>query len=155
MTLSVPKHVTAIFCDDIRTEMGNKLSYMGVYSSDLVVQSMPKTLPKLCVAVTVVTPADELPNTLRILLLRDSSVLVDTGVIRDELTQASEDIATDPGADSVARNAVSYQFQFVLEHFSIERPCRLRLQVDTDGETMPSPSLNIRCINPAQANTGQ
>lgn len=30
-----------IFCDDVRDEVGNKLSLMGIYSDKLVVQSLP------------------------------------------------------------------------------------------------------------------
>lgn len=35
-----------IFCDDIRTELGNKLSLMGCYSRDLFVPFFPCILPK-------------------------------------------------------------------------------------------------------------
>ena len=44
------RQVFTTFCDDIRQEIGGKLSYMGVYSSDLYVGGFPITLPKFCVA---------------------------------------------------------------------------------------------------------
>ena len=52
------RQVSTTFCDDIRQEIGGKLSYMGVYSSDLYVGGFPITLPKFCVAIRVMTPAD-------------------------------------------------------------------------------------------------
>jgi hypothetical protein len=40
--------VYTIFCDDVRLEIGNKLSYMGVFQS-IVVPQLPVWLPKLAV----------------------------------------------------------------------------------------------------------
>ena len=37
-----------LFCDDVRLEVGNKLSYMGVFQSIMVPQ-LPVWLPKLAV----------------------------------------------------------------------------------------------------------
>lgn len=51
------RRIELVYCDDIRQELGSKFSYMGVYGSDLVLQSLPATLPKLCIAVKLVTDA--------------------------------------------------------------------------------------------------
>ena len=40
--------VYTILCDDVRLEIGNKLSYMGVFQS-IVVPQLPVWLPKLAV----------------------------------------------------------------------------------------------------------
>ena len=37
-----------LFCDDVRLEVGNKLSYMGVFQT-IIVPQMPVWLPKLAV----------------------------------------------------------------------------------------------------------
>ncbi len=52
------RFVHAIFCDDIRQELGNKVSFMGCYQSELFVPFAPLALPKLCVYVTISTPAE-------------------------------------------------------------------------------------------------
>jgi hypothetical protein len=41
----------AIICDDIRHEMGNKFSLIGIYGSDLQVAQLPFLFPKLSVAI--------------------------------------------------------------------------------------------------------
>lgn len=43
----------SIFCDDIRTEIGDKLTFIGIYDSGhmFVHGSFPITLPKFCIAV--------------------------------------------------------------------------------------------------------
>lgn len=48
----------ALWCDDIRQEIGNKPSFMGVYTGALVVPQLPVTLPKLCVWLTLSAPQD-------------------------------------------------------------------------------------------------
>jgi len=42
----------SIFCDDVRYEIGGKLSYIGIYTGDLIVMgNFPATLPKFCIVV--------------------------------------------------------------------------------------------------------
>jgi hypothetical protein len=42
----------AIFCDDIRFEIGSKLTYIGVYTNNMFIHTgFPTTLPKLCFSV--------------------------------------------------------------------------------------------------------
>ncbi len=47
-----------IFCDDLRQEVGNKVSYMGVYQGMMFVPAFPVALPKLCAAVTARFPRE-------------------------------------------------------------------------------------------------
>ncbi|MGA2554637.1 MAG: hypothetical protein ABSF20_07630 [Smithella sp.] len=37
-----------IICDDIRHEVGNKISLIGIYNESITVQTIPFILPKLC-----------------------------------------------------------------------------------------------------------
>lgn len=48
----------ALWCDDIRQEVGSKPSFMGVYTGGLVVPQLPLTLPKLCVWLTLSAPQE-------------------------------------------------------------------------------------------------
>ena len=52
MARKVPKFEYAIICDDIREEVGNKLSYIGIYGRDIFVPNIPFNFPKLCVIIT-------------------------------------------------------------------------------------------------------
>lgn len=47
-----PKLEYAIICDDIRQEINNKVSYIGIYGSDILVSKLPFSFPKLCFAVS-------------------------------------------------------------------------------------------------------
>jgi len=50
--------VAAIYCDDIRYEMGGKATLVGVYSGQLIVPKFPAKLSKLCIYATVVIPIE-------------------------------------------------------------------------------------------------
>lgn len=51
-----PRLKFAIVCDDIREEVGRKLSFMGVYGQepDVIVPHLPFLFPKLCFALSFV-----------------------------------------------------------------------------------------------------
>ena len=50
----------AIFCDDIREEIGGKISLMGIYGHDMqfLGASFPLLIPKLCINIVARLPAD-------------------------------------------------------------------------------------------------
>jgi len=43
-----PKFEYSIICDDIRQEIGNKLTFVGTYQDVIFVPKLPFTFPKLC-----------------------------------------------------------------------------------------------------------
>jgi hypothetical protein len=55
------RFVNCVFCDDIRHEIGNKLSLMGIYQREMLVaeSSLPTALPKLVAQFWIVTPIDK------------------------------------------------------------------------------------------------
>src|SRR5437763_17222776 len=69
----------SVFCDDIRAELGNKLSLMGVYATDILIATAPPVMfAKLGVVTWVISDRDDLPQkvTLRILIPPDRTELV-------------------------------------------------------------------------------
>ena len=51
MTIKKQKLNFIIVCDDIRQEVGNKASFIGIYSKYIFIPSVPFIFPKLCFAV--------------------------------------------------------------------------------------------------------
>jgi len=47
-----PKFEYAIICDDIRQEISNKLSFIGIYGPHILVTKTPYVFPKLCFAIS-------------------------------------------------------------------------------------------------------
>lgn len=68
-----------VFCDDVRFEVGNKMSLMGIYQGDIILNtSKPSLLPRFAVALWVISPIDDPVKelTVRILLPPDRKELV-------------------------------------------------------------------------------
>jgi hypothetical protein len=47
---------TTTFCDDVRHERGNKYSLMGCYGQEMILDSLPVVLARLCAKVTILIP---------------------------------------------------------------------------------------------------
>jgi len=43
-----PKYEYTIICDDIRQEIGNKLTFVGTYQDLIIISKLPYIFPKLC-----------------------------------------------------------------------------------------------------------
>lgn len=56
--MNTERVLIAQFCDDVRQEIGNKISLIGCYGSELLVESLPAVLPKLCVQIKLLTPKE-------------------------------------------------------------------------------------------------
>lgn len=143
MKKNADRFLTATFCDDIRQEMGNKLSLMGCYQGELIVLAAPVVLPKLCVYASAWTPKE---NPFKLLTLR---VVQD-----DEIELARLDIPTQPldeGAriqDATAtRKTVSTAIAF--SPFFIEKPMSLRLMAITEEGEIVGPRLLIKVAAPS------
>lgn len=138
MKLTSDRILTAIFCDDIRHEIGNKMSYIGVYQGELIVPEIPIALPRLCIFATALTPISRpfKSLTLRVLL-------------NDETELARLEVPPETFADlpeiqdaSVTRKQVSTALSF--SPFFIERQTTLRLMADTDEGEIVGPRLLIK-----------
>jgi hypothetical protein len=42
------KHLITLICDDIRSEIGNKISIVGIFDEAILPHNIPARLPKLC-----------------------------------------------------------------------------------------------------------
>ncbi|MBL8268045.1 hypothetical protein [Steroidobacter sp.] len=68
--------LSVTWCDDIRHEVGNKLSFMGVYTGGLVVPTLPTTLPRLCAWFTATAPVSEPFNRIAAKIIRDDGFIL-------------------------------------------------------------------------------
>ena len=61
--MPVSRAANCIFCDDIRFELGNKTSLMGIYQSDMIFgAAAPVFLPKLVIAFWLITDIEDKPS---------------------------------------------------------------------------------------------
>ena len=73
--MSIQRYATSIFCDDVRREVGNKVSYMGIYTGLMYLNMFPAVLPRFCIAIQAVTPVDRPFDFLKFKILADDIVI--------------------------------------------------------------------------------
>lgn len=137
------RHIQIVFCDDIRHEIGGKLSYIGVYGERLIVSTLPATLPKLCLALKVVTPASQPFRQLSLEVLRDDEVIAQWPLDEAPLAEASEAVVETLVDDASHERAQSVNAMFVFSPFHIKGPCMLQVCAETESETLRSLALRI------------
>ncbi|HEY4369127.1 MAG TPA: hypothetical protein VGN07_17970 [Steroidobacteraceae bacterium] len=135
--------VYTIFCDDLRQEVGNKVSYMGVYQGILYVEAFPVFLPKLCAAVTLRVLMDRRPKRLLFRMLMEDTVIAERAF--DTQLMAQDQTAVDTNHDAIYATAL---FQFT--PFAAEAPARLKSRVYFDDQELKAGALNIRMLPKAE-----
>lgn len=139
--------LTAIFCDDIRHEMGNKISFMGCYQRDLFVANAPVVLPKFCVFASASTPQNDPFKTLTLRIVQDDNIeLARLDIAQEDLQQAAQ--VVDPTA---TRKVVSTAIVF--SPFFIEKPTSIRLMATTEEGEIVGPRLLINVVQPPEQPT--
>ena len=138
-----PRHIEVIYCDDIREEVGHKMSYMGVYSGELSVPSAPVLLTKLCIAVKVVTDMADPFAALEVRIVKgdDELELLTTGQIPGPGDMSSFDNGS---------TRMVAQMAFMLAPFQIEEETIIRVKAKTEREELRGMALRIRITPPPQ-----
>ena len=138
------------FCDDVRIEIGNKTSLMGIYGGELVVLAMPTVLPKLAVVTFVRTSIDRPFRTLAFEVREGSTVLARHEISPTELeagqkSMSNRDFGEErPKSLSIGANAF-------LQPFVVERPTVIDAVVICDGEELAAGKLFVRLLDEPEA----
>jgi|TARA_R100001143_G_scaffold63375_1_gene69992 hypothetical protein len=114
---------------------------MGIYTGSLMVETMPVTLPKLCLHVAISTPAENPFKEMRFVVLHNDSTLAEVSVSEDELTQA-----TPPAPDTDINQHQLRQklsFNFVFSPLVLTEPGKITLRAYTESGELRGPSLRL------------
>lgn len=136
------RQVTSLFSDDIRHEIGGKVSYIGVYNSALMMPSFPANLSKLCVTVKLLNPPSEPFKEAIFRVLKDEEILAEGVITGEETHKFSQAAGTDDGIDPENR-LMAIQSIFVFSPLVVEGPCILRVRVIVDGAELKGSGLRI------------
>ena len=137
------RHIQTIFCDDIRHELGGKLSFIGVYTGHLFVRTFPVTLPKLCLALTAITPSSQPFQKLELRILKDDEVLAEGSLDESMLGTVADATGEADDSDGKESRVQVLNSLFVFSPFQIDAPCRLRVRAVTESEELKGLSLMI------------
>jgi hypothetical protein len=133
-----PAFMETIYCDDVRAEIGNKLSFMGVYGSNLLLSDFPAALPKFCAVMSLYLPVDAQANAISFSLCKDGEEIGRTEVPPAGVREA----ATRPRAFGDEMR-ISIRFIAQLAPLRFERPGRLEARALVDGETIAGGTLIV------------
>jgi hypothetical protein len=126
------------FCDDVRQEVGNKLSYLGIYGPNLIVPVFPTTLVKLCCVFNLRVPAERPPGSVVFKLLRDDEV-----IFEHELSVGKEILPTVP-PNELDVQALTISSVAQLVGFPITQQVRLKSRAIVDGKELRGGALDLQ-----------
>ncbi|MBN9332975.1 hypothetical protein [Devosia sp.] len=137
-----------IFCDDIRQEVGGKLSFMGAYNGDLhILTGEPFTLPKLAAGMTVVVPEGiQITEPIAFALLHE--VDGETNELVRAVAEGYE-LPTSAPAGRIIRVSLNFQ----LSPFLVDREAILRARAYVNGQEVKIGALALHLGPPAGFDT--
>ncbi len=137
-------NIVALFCDDVRSEVGNKLSLMGVYGQDLLLQEFPATLPKLCAVMLLDVPAGTEAREAVFVLKRGDEIV---GRAVASVDEARRTRGAEPAVDPGAR--LSIRFIAQMSPLVFDAPCELIAYAEVMGEMVHGGRLKVAQLHDA------
>ena len=114
---------------------------MGVYGADMYGGGFPVTLPKFCVALRVMTPADQPFRAIKFRLFRDSDMLAEADMAEPPL-EASQSLNGVPESEREDM-FMAVQGMLVCAPLLLDAPCIFRVRVITESEELRGPGLRV------------
>ncbi len=148
----MPNMLSSIFCDDVRQEAGNKLSYMGVYINQMLVPGFPFDLSRLFVIMRAMLPPGDQSRSLKFVVMINDDVVAEMDMPESELGKPLPSAPQIAGASDLQMHRV-LQTIFGLPPMRIEQACVIRTRIITDTETVRGDSLVIE-VAPQPETTG-
>ncbi|MDO3524525.1 hypothetical protein [Ralstonia pseudosolanacearum] len=137
------RHAYCHFCDDIRYEVGNKVSAMGMYSGELLVQDIPATLPKFCVLAFCSTAREKPFKSLGIRLEMGGVVIQELELPSEALVSFVKDAdSRDDPSDPFKKYSLGSHIMVAPFHIASEGT--LTVTVIADKDEMVAGKLRIR-----------
>jgi hypothetical protein len=135
------RHLSVIYADDLRQELGGKITIVGVYQTQMLVEAFPIVLPKLAVLVTAVTPVDQPFGHVSVQLMRDDEILQSFDV---DLT---DDETLDLSTNQNDASTLELNFANIISPLQLDGPCNLRVRLMTNSGVIFGRPLLIKMAN--------
>ena len=138
-----PRYVFAAFCDDIRFEVGGKITLVGMYGADMYLPEFPYFIPKLGVSTIINSPIGQVPKSLSIKIEKGDEVLMEFELGTAEQIKAA--ISQSPSRSDMhdLPTRSTYFSHIITPPITIAQPCTLRAIAVVDGEAYMAGKLHI------------
>jgi len=137
MIMSSNAFMTTIFCDDVRNEVGNKLSFIGTYGANIMLAALPATLPRLCAVMSLYLPTETKAELITFALYRDDEVIAQADTSLSALREIK------PAPDDGEERRLTIQFIAQVSPLQLAGPCRLKARAVIDGEMIKGGSVSV------------
>lgn len=130
------------FCDDIRIEVGNKTSLMGIYGGELLLEQIPAVLPKLCASTFVHSLTADPLRALAVRVVHDGRTLQEVELPAADLESMQAELIGRDTDDPVVE--ISIGVNLVFSPFVVDAEGSVVVTVIADGEEIPAGKLRLR-----------
>lgn len=136
-------YADVLFCDDIRNELGGKISLMGLYTKDLVVPEIPYILPTLGLFVTLAFDDIEVVNGMEVCV---SHAGIDQTIPMDEdlLMHAKGELQSSFGSEVAMNPKHRFSVNMIISPFRIKEDSFISVDVKCAGGVIHGGHLGIR-----------
>lgn len=146
-SLTVTRHLSVIYADDLRQEIDGKVTIVGMYQSQMLVPTFPITLPKLAVLMTAITPAEQPFGKVTLQLLKDDEILQSF-----EMDLSGQEVSS-PEFDPDGIATMELQFANIVSPLQLDGPCKLRARLKTEFGFIAGRPLVITAISAGNPST--
>jgi hypothetical protein len=146
MNADQTRFLFTIICDDVRQEVGNKLSMMGIYDHAIMVEQFPVAIPRISFVMKAKTTADRPFERLTFLVLRDEETLIEAEMDGDRLNALlKQSVAASIAGSTLEASDRILMVTAILTvaPLTIEKPCRLRFRALTESEELRGGTVAI------------
>jgi hypothetical protein len=121
------------FCDDVRVEIGNKISLMGIYGGELAVAGGSTVLARLCVVATAFTTVDQPFKSLRFRVTEAGRIVAEQEIPSATIKGAPDIIRRKERSDDpILRYSLSCTM--FISPFVVDRDMVIKVIAICDGE---------------------
>ena len=143
----INRYLHVIYCDDVRNELGNKTSLIGIYGGDLFVNKIPAIIPQLCIVLSVVSDSSDPIQSLTITVTRDEQQLAEISPTADDLSKGRR-LAQASRPAGAAMGVSTIGMVFKIAPLAIDGPAVIRVRAQTEREELRAAALRLD-VSPA------
>jgi len=138
-----------IFCEDIREEVGGKLSFMGVYTGAMVVPALPFIIPRLCLRIRYFEPhtLSNAPISIKVLGVGDDSIIYEGGVDLSDIRREAQALESSGLLDHLSSDlkgqVLSEEVLLNFERLVIEETGYIRVRAARDGRVIKLGAMRV------------
>ena len=130
-----------MFCDDVRFELGNKMSLMGMYQADIIIGAHPPTvLPKLVIAIWVLSDIDDPIQKMTTIVLGPPN--------QTEINRAEIEGAAPPSRFFEDSKKLIIHQVIQINNFSIMEAGVIEVLLETDRGSFRAGRLRVSFVDP-------